>query len=342
MSKLIVKVTTLWKHPFFYKHTSNSLGIVGGYKFEIDNDCKECDFWIVWGGLNPGVEYEKVRCSAENVIFLTDEVNTGRRFYQSFLDQFHTVITPRQDIEHANIINWHELNTWHIDQTFDELIALERLEKTKTLSIITSNLFSLDGHKKRYEFANRLIGHFKDKIDVFGRGIRPFKDKFETLSPYKYSIAIENSVVPGYFTEKISECFLSLTVPIYYGCPDISDYFDSNSFYQIDINDYKKSISFVEQIIEEDRYEDQLSLLVQQKNKYLTRYDVFQGLAKLLNENFKKSCKRTTVKIKCESSFQRFHNIQKILQIYNNRSFIPKKWKFSVDFHEKGKFSGKY
>ena len=43
-----------------------------------------------------------------------------------------------------------------------------------------------------------------------------------------FSIAIENSRNGCYFTEKILDCFTTRTVPIYWGCPDIGDYFDMN------------------------------------------------------------------------------------------------------------------
>lgn len=41
-----------------------------------------------------------------------------------------------------------------------------------------------------------------------------------------YHIAIENQISNGYFTEKITNCFLSMTVPIYIGAVDIAKYFN--------------------------------------------------------------------------------------------------------------------
>jgi hypothetical protein len=42
----------------------------------------------------------------------------------------------------------------------------------------------------------------------------------------QFSVAIENTVQRNYFTEKLLGCFETLTVPVYIGCPNISDYFD--------------------------------------------------------------------------------------------------------------------
>ena len=43
-----------------------------------------------------------------------------------------------------------------------------------------------------------------------------------------FSIVIENSVYPKYYTEKITDCFATGTVPIYYGDTSIGEDFDLN------------------------------------------------------------------------------------------------------------------
>ena len=42
----------------------------------------------------------------------------------------------------------------------------------------------------------------------------------------QFTIAIENSRQAHYFSEKLIDCFIALTVPIYIGCPNVTDYFD--------------------------------------------------------------------------------------------------------------------
>ena len=41
-----------------------------------------------------------------------------------------------------------------------------------------------------------------------------------------YHIAVENSKQKNYFTEKIIDCFASRTIPIYWGCPNLGNWFD--------------------------------------------------------------------------------------------------------------------
>ena len=43
-----------------------------------------------------------------------------------------------------------------------------------------------------------------------------------------FSVAIENTLYKGYFTEKVLDCFATGTVPVYLGAEDISSYFDAS------------------------------------------------------------------------------------------------------------------
>jgi hypothetical protein len=94
--------------------------------------------------------------------------------------------------------------------------------KTKLCSMITSNKRMVDGHNLRLNWAERLKG----KVDLFGRGIRPFDRKEDVLNDYMFSITIENTSYETYWTEKILDCFATGTIPIYLGAPDIGNYFN--------------------------------------------------------------------------------------------------------------------
>ena len=67
-----------------------------------------------------------------------------------------------------------------------------------------------------------------NSVDIFGKGIRDIIGKIEGLKDYKFSIAIENGIHDNYFTEKILDCFLTGTIPIYRGPKNIGDFFDIN------------------------------------------------------------------------------------------------------------------
>lgn len=275
----IVKLTTPFGHTFLNSQIDPT---ITDYKFEIDNDCAKCDYWIIWGDLPHEVEKMTVVCPRENILFLTDEVFAEKKFHHTFLDQFDTVVTCREDLRHRNIIRSHEINNWTVKKSFPEVYDTKPIVKSKALSVVCSDFTWLPGHKKRYAFVNKMIGHFKDRLDVFGRGFNPVDDKWTALAPYKYSIAIENSSVNGYFTEKITDCFLSHTYPIYFGAPDIGNYFDLSALLNIDIDDYKKSIDLMERLLEEDPWEKLEPLLIQQKLAYLERFHLFPALCNIV------------------------------------------------------------
>jgi hypothetical protein len=77
----------------------------------------------------------------------------------------------------------------------------------------------------------RVYDRLKDdtRVDFYGTGCeKPIEYKIESLKDYKFSIVIENSIENGYFTEKLLDCFLSGTIPIYVGSKSVNDYFDEN------------------------------------------------------------------------------------------------------------------
>jgi hypothetical protein len=56
------------------------------------------------------------------------------------------------------------------------------------------------------------------------------ESKVELFLDFQFSIAIENSSQKYYFSEKLIDCLLTKTIPIYYGCTNISDYFDTRGW----------------------------------------------------------------------------------------------------------------
>jgi hypothetical protein len=101
--------------------------------------------------------------------------------------------------------------------------ALQIYPKSKLVSAVVSTKAFLPGHVKRLNFV-RAIEH---KIDLFGRGIREIPSKLDGLRDYMFSVAIENvSCDDNYFSEKIIDCFLTGTIPIYHGCIHIGEFFD--------------------------------------------------------------------------------------------------------------------
>jgi len=94
--------------------------------------------------------------------------------------------------------------------------------KKKLLSAIFSDKKFTNGQAMRHQ----IVSNFKNKVDVFGRGYFPLPNKIYGLKDYAFHLVIENTKQDYYFTEKLIDCFMTGTIPIYWGCPSIGDFFD--------------------------------------------------------------------------------------------------------------------
>lgn len=94
--------------------------------------------------------------------------------------------------------------------------------KDKLISIIASSKSFTDGQQLRHDIIKRHRG----SLDIFGGGYNPIENKEDGLAQHRFSVVVENCSVDGYFTEKLLDCFALGTVPIYWGCKNIEDFFD--------------------------------------------------------------------------------------------------------------------
>lgn len=133
--------------------------------------------------------------------------------------------------------------------------------KTKNLSIIASEKRETIGHKMRHDIINR----FRSSFDVIhGRGYQYVEYKFESLSPYRFSTIIENSRIDDYFSEKLIDCLLTGTIPIYYGTNNIGNYFDTNGMLLIDNVD---SFDNIIPMLTEEYYESKMDVILENYNR---------------------------------------------------------------------------
>jgi hypothetical protein len=95
-------------------------------------------------------------------------------------------------------------------------------EKTKNVSLILSEKKSMVGHQMRHNVAEK-YGALID--DVFGYDYNRVQ-KYDGLAPYRWSIVIQPERCDFFFNEALIDCFSVGTVPIYWGCPSIEQFFD--------------------------------------------------------------------------------------------------------------------
>ncbi|MBR5062317.1 MAG: hypothetical protein IKX24_09295 [Prevotella sp.] len=284
----------------------------GRYEFCLDDTLEEADFWVVQG---KGVrQVQTCRVSPKNTILLTTEPHSVLVYPKRYIRQFGLVVSCQHQMRCPNVIYGPAILPWFVgykpdgkggytfSEDYDSLSCpFIQEQKTKLLSVITSNKAFSRGHLGRIKFVEQLKQYFGERIDVFGRGFRPFDDKLDVLRPYKYHVVIENSSEPYYWTEKISDCYLAGTFPIYHGCTNLSDYFLRDSFEPIDIRQPERAIYTIEQIIDSQRYEQSVSILEKMKKRVLDDYNMFEYAARLCDQLNPENPKQQTTIFPCRS-----------------------------------------
>ena len=101
--------------------------------------------------------------------------------------------------------------------------------KSKKLSMITSSKNWCDQHDYRLKIANK----FKDQMDLFGKGFNPISKKEDGLKDYYYSIAMENHTYLNSYSEKLTDCFATGTIPIYSGSHGIGEIFNDDGIIKL-------------------------------------------------------------------------------------------------------------
>lgn len=156
-------------------------------------------------------------------------------------------------------------------------IYQKSIVKTKNVSHIFSDKKDIAGHKLRHEIAAKLKG-----FDCYGRGTKkPLEYKSDALNDYRFSIVIENNRAENYFTEKILDCFACRTIPVYWGAPNIKEFFDPDS---IIIFDTVEELENIIPSLNNDLYEKFSSSLQVNYQKALQYYDfdefIYQAIKK--------------------------------------------------------------
>jgi hypothetical protein len=109
--------------------------------------------------------------------------------------------------------------------------------KTKNISMVSSGKSMCELHNFRINLIRKLKQ--SNLIDAYGTFDGGSMVKIaDSLTDYRYSIIVENMISPYFFTEKITNCFASMTIPIYIGATRIDKFFNTDGIIQITPKDF--------------------------------------------------------------------------------------------------------
>ena len=133
-------------------------------------------------------------------------------------------------------------------------------KKDKLVSLIAADKRSTEGHKYRFEIVEKFADKYK--IDLWGSAFKSFNLKAEPLKDYCFSITVHNCRVNDFYTDALIDCFSMGTVPIFWGCPNIGEYFDEKGILSFETNEE------LEQILSDLSYEKYNKLMPHIKNNF--------------------------------------------------------------------------
>ena len=121
---------------------------------------------------------------------------------------------------------------------------LGKLKKENTLSMVCTSKTIHPAYAIRHIIWNnkekiptKLKFYSSTRFPVPNAELLPNDDKIN-LFHSMYSVVAENAILFNYFTEKLIDCLITKTIPLYSGCKHISDFFDTS--YWINIEDIYK------------------------------------------------------------------------------------------------------
>lgn len=235
-------------------------------------------------------DHPKLKYRQGGLVFIAGEPSLMRPYPQGFLNQFDKVIIPNKKIKHRCHMQHHGFLPWSLG--FGYYSKKQRFsfsdyenmfpKKEKKISIVTSSKRMMPGHVKRVKLIERLKKDFPDSIDYYGFGNNPIDYKADALLPYYFHICMENCYEDDYWTEKFADPVLALSVPIYSGCPNISDYFEGGFIY-FSINDYDFLYQLINKILinPEVEYNKYIQSLIETRNKLLEKENLIPFIVSL-------------------------------------------------------------
>ena len=173
------------------------------------------------------------------------------KFILSLEDDFDLIVTHDEGLlaRGPKYVKVSTGSTWISDE------KAKLYQKNKLLSHIASNKNWAPGHQLRHIITSLI----KDKVEVdfWGSAFKEFEkeDKYLCLKDYCFSITVMNAKNNNYFTETLIDAFRCGTVPIFWGCENLGEYFNEKGVLRFnspaELYDILKSLSF-------DKYQEML------------------------------------------------------------------------------------
>ena len=174
--------------------------------------------------------------------------------------------------------------------------SIDTTLKQFKISSLTGHKSQTDGHRARRTLYDHQRSFVQYPITFYRSHIQPHvpaiqdnpfieSSKTELFIPYQFSIVIENVRETNGVTEKLIDCLITKTIPLYYGCPNVSSIFNTDGWILLTSDDIVKELHEKLPALHADYYKQYEHVIEEnyEKAKQYSSYTkcVLRGLEKI-------------------------------------------------------------
>jgi hypothetical protein len=161
-----------------------------------------------------------------------------------------------------------------------------KADKKDEISFLMSNKQFAPGHRLRHQVWDMLDGFTLDQFSFNKIKTPPrIPNKDVIFTNAKFSIIIENVAKENWVTEKLIDCLVTNTIPIYYGCPNVGKWFNEDGIIKFNTIDELRLI--LNKLTPND-YDSKLEALNDNLSRALGYYRYFDRVKNKIDEAIKR------------------------------------------------------
>jgi len=212
------------------------------FGYQMMSDRENNDILVLIQGMEP-----------KELNYISNEIISNKQYFDKILSSYPEVIN---NCENSELFLYS--SCWILTKE-DKTRANHRTEyfnifntdkKFQTSTVMSQKNF-LPGHRLRHE-TKEIIMKDRGYNLVFPPSI-PMEEKYKLFEDTMFHVAIENTINVNYISEKIIDSFMSYTIPIYWGCPNIGEYFNTDGIIFFETKEQLNNI--LDNLTEKDYYD---------------------------------------------------------------------------------------
>ncbi|MBS8122117.1 glycosyltransferase family 10 domain-containing protein [Candidatus Vampirococcus lugosii] len=293
-------ITTLENH---FLMLSKHFNIYNFYKYKDNIEKENSIIYHLPNGRDDekGVEEELLKYKGKvPIVMRSYDAHSPNKASIDYMEKYHDLIITylKKHVNNNNIFFGHMCYDNHIMHTYQQ-------NKSKKLACMILRNREESSYNKDYslfiEKGIDLLKNYKERkkitkytdIHIYGTGwsiktknyygpINPFDKKYHVLGNYKFNFVLENVITKTHISEKTLDSFLSFSVPVYLGAPDINKHIPKETFINInDFQDYDDLLNFLKNMTIEE-YNKYINSIEKNRNIIFKQFSTEENFSKIV------------------------------------------------------------